>query len=203
MSWDRIVTEYHKMYVKRLEIPMNVEAYIQSIVHKKTVDTISFSQEEHWTFRLNAEESWGKAPIMHEEPTPPLKEAKRNEDGAKSDLEEETKVVKESLVQEILENECAEIRGGIQNNRHEIFILDKNDRLANKLGLIYKCSIKIIPYCANTYGIKGMRSVDRLKKTVKKISKSVLMSSIKSGQKQEETIHSLKQAINEEDNVKN
>ncbi|TBT98395.1 hypothetical protein CWI36_2404p0020 [Hamiltosporidium magnivora] len=31
MNWDGIVTKYHKTYVKRLQIPMNVEAYIQSI----------------------------------------------------------------------------------------------------------------------------------------------------------------------------
>ncbi|TBT98863.1 hypothetical protein CWI36_2195p0010, partial [Hamiltosporidium magnivora] len=28
MTWDGIVTKYHKTYVKRLQIPMNVEAYI-------------------------------------------------------------------------------------------------------------------------------------------------------------------------------
>ncbi|TBU05749.1 hypothetical protein CWI36_0585p0020, partial [Hamiltosporidium magnivora] len=62
-NWDRIVTEYHKMYVKRLEIPMNVEAYIQSILGKGANCVIEKAE-------------------MHEEPTPPLKEAKRNEDGA-------------------------------------------------------------------------------------------------------------------------
>ncbi|TBU04508.1 hypothetical protein CWI36_0754p0010, partial [Hamiltosporidium magnivora] len=31
MTWDGIVTKYHKTYVKRLRIPMNIEAYIQSI----------------------------------------------------------------------------------------------------------------------------------------------------------------------------
>ncbi|TBU02113.1 hypothetical protein CWI36_1185p0010, partial [Hamiltosporidium magnivora] len=44
MTWDGIVTKYHKTYVKRLQIPMNVEAYIQSIVLKKTVETISFDR---------------------------------------------------------------------------------------------------------------------------------------------------------------
>ncbi|TBU20284.1 hypothetical protein CWI38_0097p0070, partial [Hamiltosporidium tvaerminnensis] len=32
MTWDGIVTKYHKSHLKRLEIPMNVEAYIQSIL---------------------------------------------------------------------------------------------------------------------------------------------------------------------------
>ncbi|TBU10164.1 hypothetical protein CWI38_1974p0020, partial [Hamiltosporidium tvaerminnensis] len=114
MTWDGIVTKYHKAHLKRLEIPMNVEAYIQSIVLKKTVETISFDRRRGLESGLNAEES---------EPTPFLKEEKREEDGAKnfkpknkapfisqggttleeptnninkeSDLEEETAVVKE------------------------------------------------------------------------------------------------------------
>ncbi|TBU06026.1 hypothetical protein CWI38_2657p0020, partial [Hamiltosporidium tvaerminnensis] len=130
ITWDGIVTKYHKTYLKRLQIPMNVEAYIQSIVLKKTVETISFDRRRGLELGLNAEESWERASMgvimrseMHEEPIPPLKEAKREEDGVKilqpknitslileggttleeptnnineeSDLEEETKVVKE------------------------------------------------------------------------------------------------------------
>ncbi|TBU10357.1 hypothetical protein CWI38_1825p0020, partial [Hamiltosporidium tvaerminnensis] len=130
MTWDGIVTKYHKSHLKRLEIPMNVEAYIQSIVLKKTVETISFDRRRGLESGLNAEESWERASMgvimrseMHEEPIPPLKEAKREEDGVKilkpknntplisqggttleeptnnineeSDLEEETIVVKE------------------------------------------------------------------------------------------------------------
>ncbi|TBU06756.1 hypothetical protein CWI38_2512p0030 [Hamiltosporidium tvaerminnensis] len=130
MTWDGIVTKYHKSHIKRLEIPMNVEAYIQSVVLKKTVETISFDRRRGLESGLNAEESWERASMgvimrseMHEEPIPPLKEAKTEEDGAKnfktkykapfilqggttleeptnnineeSDLEEETKVVKE------------------------------------------------------------------------------------------------------------
>ncbi|TBU20598.1 hypothetical protein CWI38_0046p0010, partial [Hamiltosporidium tvaerminnensis] len=91
MTWDGIVTKYHKSHLKRLEIPMNVEAYIQSIVLKKTVETISFDRRRGLESGLNAEESWERASMgvimrseMHEEPTPPLKEAKREEDGAKN-----------------------------------------------------------------------------------------------------------------------
>ncbi|TBU13544.1 hypothetical protein CWI38_0400p0050 [Hamiltosporidium tvaerminnensis] len=121
MTWDGIVTKYHKSHLKRLEIPMNVEAYIQSIVLKKTVETIFFDRRRGLESGLNAEESWKRASMG--EPTPPLKEEKREEDGAKnfkpenkaplisqggttleeptnninkeSDLEEETKLVKE------------------------------------------------------------------------------------------------------------
>ncbi|TBU09764.1 hypothetical protein CWI36_0001p0010, partial [Hamiltosporidium magnivora] len=130
MIWDGIVTKYHKSHLKRLEIPMNVEAYIQSLVLKKTVETISFDRLRGLESGLNAEESWERASMgvimraeMHKEPTPPLKEEKKEEDGAKnfkpknkaplisqggttleeltnninkeSDLEEETEVVKE------------------------------------------------------------------------------------------------------------
>ncbi|TBU20350.1 hypothetical protein CWI38_0086p0070 [Hamiltosporidium tvaerminnensis] len=86
-----IVTKYHKPSVKKPKIPHNVEAYIQSIVLKKTVETISFDRRRVLESGLNAEESWETASMgvimrakMHEEPTPPLKEAKREEDGAKN-----------------------------------------------------------------------------------------------------------------------
>ncbi|TBU13379.1 hypothetical protein CWI38_0451p0030 [Hamiltosporidium tvaerminnensis] len=119
MTWDGIVTKYHKSHLKRLEIPMN-----------QTVETISFDRLRGLESAPNAEESWERASMgvimrseMHEEPIPPLKEAKREEDGVKtlkpknntplisqggttleeptnnineeSDLEEETIVVKE------------------------------------------------------------------------------------------------------------
>ncbi|TBT97857.1 hypothetical protein CWI36_2675p0010, partial [Hamiltosporidium magnivora] len=78
---------------------------------KKTVETISFDRRRGLESGLNAEESWERASMgvimrseMHEEPTPPLKEAKREEDGIpkeptnnineESDLEEETVMVK-------------------------------------------------------------------------------------------------------------
>ncbi|TBU10115.1 hypothetical protein CWI38_2010p0020 [Hamiltosporidium tvaerminnensis] len=51
---------------------MNVEVYIQSIVLKKTVETTSFDRRR------------GLESEMHREPTPSLKEAKREEDGAKN-----------------------------------------------------------------------------------------------------------------------
>ncbi|KAK1349532.1 hypothetical protein LUQ84_001189 [Hamiltosporidium tvaerminnensis] len=91
MTWDGIVTKYHKSHLKRLEIPMNLEAYIQSIVLKKTIETISFDRRRGLLSGLNAEESWERASMsvimrseMHEEPIPPLKEAKTEEDGAKN-----------------------------------------------------------------------------------------------------------------------
>ncbi|TBU05875.1 hypothetical protein CWI36_0560p0010, partial [Hamiltosporidium magnivora] len=90
MTWDGIVTKYHKSHLKRLEIPNNVEAYIQSIVLKKTVETISFDRRRGLESGLNAEESWERASMgvimraeMYEEPTPPLKEEKTEEDGQK------------------------------------------------------------------------------------------------------------------------
>ncbi|TBT98506.1 hypothetical protein CWI36_2359p0020, partial [Hamiltosporidium magnivora] len=81
MTWDGIVTKYHKSHLKRLEILMNVEAYIQSIVLKKTVETISFDRRRGIESEPNAEESYERAALsviigaeMHEEPTLSLKE---------------------------------------------------------------------------------------------------------------------------------
>ncbi|TBU05134.1 hypothetical protein CWI37_0045p0010, partial [Hamiltosporidium tvaerminnensis] len=78
-------------HLKRLEIPINVEACIQSIVLKKTVETISFDRRRGLESGLNAEESWERASMgvimrseMHEEPTLSLKEEKREEDGVKN-----------------------------------------------------------------------------------------------------------------------
>ncbi|KAK1347997.1 hypothetical protein LUQ84_002692 [Hamiltosporidium tvaerminnensis] len=70
---------------------MNVEAYIQSIVLKKTVETISFDRRRGLESGLNAEESWERASMgvimiaeMHEEPTLLLKGEKREEDCVKN-----------------------------------------------------------------------------------------------------------------------
>ncbi|TBU11780.1 hypothetical protein CWI38_1041p0030 [Hamiltosporidium tvaerminnensis] len=46
MTWDGIVTKYHKTYVKRLQIPMN------------TVETISFNRRRGLESKPNAKESW-------------------------------------------------------------------------------------------------------------------------------------------------
>ncbi|TBU13373.1 histone H2A/H2B/H3/H4 [Hamiltosporidium tvaerminnensis] len=76
-----------------------------------TVETISFDRRRGLESGLNAEESWERASMgvimraeMHEEPTPPLKQASRGEDGEEppinineeSDLEEETIEVEET-----------------------------------------------------------------------------------------------------------
>ncbi|TBU13810.1 hypothetical protein CWI38_0335p0050 [Hamiltosporidium tvaerminnensis] len=34
ITWDGIVTKYHEIYLKRLQISKNVEAHIKSIVNK-------------------------------------------------------------------------------------------------------------------------------------------------------------------------
>ncbi|TBT99510.1 hypothetical protein CWI36_1951p0020, partial [Hamiltosporidium magnivora] len=107
MTWDGIVTKYHKSHLKRLEIPMNVEAYIQSIVLKKTVETISSDRRRGLESGLNAEESWerasmdgaknfkpkNKAPFISQGGT--TLEEPTNNINEESDLEEETIVVKE------------------------------------------------------------------------------------------------------------
>ena len=41
ITWDGIVTKYHKSYLKELNITPTIEAYIQSVTLKKTLETIS------------------------------------------------------------------------------------------------------------------------------------------------------------------
>ncbi|TBU10428.1 hypothetical protein CWI38_1768p0020, partial [Hamiltosporidium tvaerminnensis] len=79
ITWDGIVTKYHKTYLKRLQIPINVEAYIQSIVLKKTVEMISFDRRRG----LEASLSVILGAEIHKQPTPPLKEVKNEEDSVK------------------------------------------------------------------------------------------------------------------------
>ncbi|TBU03250.1 hypothetical protein CWI37_0326p0010, partial [Hamiltosporidium tvaerminnensis] len=77
MTWVGIVAKYHISHLKRPEIPMNVEAYIQSIVLKKTVETISLDRrrgnEASIDVIIGAQRDW--------EPTPSLNKAKREQDG--------------------------------------------------------------------------------------------------------------------------
>ena len=42
LTWDGIVTKYHKSYVKQIGLPKPVEAYIQYITLKKTLESISY-----------------------------------------------------------------------------------------------------------------------------------------------------------------
>ncbi|KAM0678399.1 hypothetical protein BDAP_001114 [Binucleata daphniae] len=42
MTWDGITTKCHKSYRKRLGIDKHVEAYIQSLTIRKTLESITF-----------------------------------------------------------------------------------------------------------------------------------------------------------------
>ncbi|EQB61211.1 hypothetical protein NAPIS_ORF01192 [Vairimorpha apis BRL 01] len=44
MTWDGVVTTYHKRYIKELGIQPSLEAYIQSVVLKKTLESISLER---------------------------------------------------------------------------------------------------------------------------------------------------------------
>ena len=44
MTWDGVVTKYHKRHIKELEIQPNLESYIQSLVLKKTLESISLER---------------------------------------------------------------------------------------------------------------------------------------------------------------
>ena len=42
MTWDGIVTKFHSKYSKEIGLSDKIEAYIQYIVLKKTLESISF-----------------------------------------------------------------------------------------------------------------------------------------------------------------
>ncbi|KAI5179052.1 hypothetical protein PAEPH01_2592 [Pancytospora epiphaga] len=42
MTWDGVVTKYHRRHSKDIGITESVESYIQTIVLKKTLENISF-----------------------------------------------------------------------------------------------------------------------------------------------------------------
>lgn len=60
MTWDGVVTNYHKRYIKELEIQPSLEAYIQSVVLKKTLESISLERR-----RGHDEDEVGDDEVMH------------------------------------------------------------------------------------------------------------------------------------------
>ncbi|TBU07020.1 hypothetical protein CWI38_2467p0010, partial [Hamiltosporidium tvaerminnensis] len=163
-----------------------------------------------------------------------------------------SKRIRSHSVQEILDNEYAEIRVDtriktdvkIRNNRPDIFILDKKknkitlievgitsqdslqiveteklkkyDLLANELGLIYRCSVEIIPYVMtwdgitrNTHECRGIIQSIVLKKTVETISfdrrrgLEVSLGVILGAEMHRQLILPLKQVSREDDGAKN
>ena len=40
MTWDGVVKRYHSSYIKEMDIPTRVEAYIQYKVLKKTLESV-------------------------------------------------------------------------------------------------------------------------------------------------------------------
>ncbi|KAK1348504.1 hypothetical protein CWI38_0583p0060 [Hamiltosporidium tvaerminnensis] len=88
MTWNSIVTEYHKTYVKRLQTPMNIEAYIKSKVLKKTVETISFDDKVELCLSQmpkKASLSVIEEAETHKQPRTPLKRVDNEEDDVKTE----------------------------------------------------------------------------------------------------------------------
>ncbi|KAL4719725.1 hypothetical protein ACJJTC_004657 [Scirpophaga incertulas] len=55
ITWDGLVTKYHKKYRKEIGIQPKTEAYIQSLVLKKTLESFSFERRrglEEYTMKL-------------------------------------------------------------------------------------------------------------------------------------------------------
>ena len=49
MTWDWVVTNYHRRHMKELGITTSTEAYIQSRVLKMTFESISYDTRRRWT----------------------------------------------------------------------------------------------------------------------------------------------------------
>jgi hypothetical protein len=56
MTWDGIVTKLHKNYLKELGIEQSLEAYMQSIVIKKTLESFIYRRKEDTIEESNVEE---------------------------------------------------------------------------------------------------------------------------------------------------
>ncbi|KAM0677151.1 hypothetical protein BDAP_000649 [Binucleata daphniae] len=57
MTWDGLVTRCHKKYVKEIGIEPKTEAYIQSLVLRKTLESLSFERRrglEEETLQMDA-----------------------------------------------------------------------------------------------------------------------------------------------------
>ena len=48
MTWDGIVSTYHKKYTETIGIPYTTEAYIQTRVLKKTLESVSFERRRSY-----------------------------------------------------------------------------------------------------------------------------------------------------------
>ena len=70
MTWDGIVTKYHSKYIKQLEVPPTIEAYIQSIVLKKILENISFEYRRGIEDGLNREEDIQQAIVRMRDACP-------------------------------------------------------------------------------------------------------------------------------------
>ncbi|KAF7684680.1 hypothetical protein TCON_0125 [Astathelohania contejeani] len=61
LTWVGIVTKYHRSYLKQLRITPQIEAYIQSTVLKKTLETISLEHRRSIEDGLEAMDAVEKA----------------------------------------------------------------------------------------------------------------------------------------------
>ena len=56
MTWDGVVTRSHKRYVKEPGLPPNVEAYTQSLMLKKTLESVALDRRRDATEYGDADE---------------------------------------------------------------------------------------------------------------------------------------------------
>ena len=73
MTWDGIVTKFHQKYSKDIGLTTKIEAYIQYIVLKKTLESISFEYrrggsdetQDGWERLVRAREGVDEAPEVN------------------------------------------------------------------------------------------------------------------------------------------
>ena len=61
MTWDGVVTKFHKKYIKEIGMTSQIEAYVQSRVLKKTLECISFDRRRGNTDWMDDQEALEKA----------------------------------------------------------------------------------------------------------------------------------------------
>ncbi|KAF7684367.1 hypothetical protein TCON_0430 [Astathelohania contejeani] len=67
MTWDGVVTKYHRNYLKELNIIFTIEAYIKSTELKKTLETMSLKYRKSIEDKINVRDRVEEAVKRFEE----------------------------------------------------------------------------------------------------------------------------------------
>ncbi|TBT99983.1 hypothetical protein CWI37_1150p0010, partial [Hamiltosporidium tvaerminnensis] len=101
VPWDGIVTKYYKMCLKKIQIFINAEECIESIILEKIVKTISFDPQEDL--------SWTKC--RRKQPTLPLKQVDNDANGSEKQKEKIIKAANRASEVDVVIRECKNDQG--------------------------------------------------------------------------------------------